>query len=549
MRSIWLSLMFALGVAATAAGEQRPVPPMIPPLPVQVVSELEAGQRDQPPFIPNIPPAANRFPRGLKKASPEVLARRHAEAFIRHGHRLKSLPTATPATFDCKALGWVGEVQDQGQCGSCWLVATCDVATNAYIKAGLAKGDGSWHLSPQYGLDGCAGPNGGCNGDDAPTPLDWLKNKGMPTTQDYGPYTASSGRCRYNGQKLYKIKDWAFCKADQSQGVASTQEIKNAIVAFGEVTTDIAAQSDWDNYRPGTVMPFRRLTPGDVDHVVGITGWDDSKAVPGTSAKGAFLVRNQWSKQWGDAGECWIGYGSHQIGTEAAAVILDAPVPPPPVPPGPVPPGPVPPGPTPPVPPTPGGFTGSVTYVYAGGVLAKITTTAGVADGLQAELEQAGISPMLIVDVLKLLTDIKSKAGKDVIFADLMKILMDFTAAEPAPPTQMPAAPRGLVPVKGEVVEFSGSVGWSVLSLILADQSSYYLDGSQLTYNGSSVTPAKLVGNLMAAKGRVTVILHPRVDRYGLSTQAEFLETIRPAPPNAMPALPRGVVPEFALAF
>jgi len=56
--------------------------------------------------------------RGHKKMSPEKFAKLHAENIARHGNITKRLPRATPATFDCVALGWTTPVQDQGQCGS-----------------------------------------------------------------------------------------------------------------------------------------------------------------------------------------------------------------------------------------------------------------------------------------------------------------------------------------------------------------------------------------------------------------------------------------------
>jgi hypothetical protein len=49
-------------------------------------------------------------------------------------------------------------------------------------------------------------------------------------------------------------------------------------------------------------------------------------------------------------------------------------------------------------------------------------------------LRAAGVSPALILDVLKLVADIKAKAAREVIFADVLQIITDIAApAEPAP--------------------------------------------------------------------------------------------------------------------
>ena len=407
------------------------------------LERVAAVQKERPEPKPEVAPApkpkadqccdGNARPRGHKTPTAEVLKRRHDEAFKRHDHRVKHLPTATPATFDCRAFGWIGQVQDQGNCGSCWDVSATGVITNAYIKAGLAKNDGSFVLSPQYVLD--CGNNGGCNGDDAPTVLDMAAGKGLPTAGDYGPYVAYAQRCRYTNQKLYTIKEWGFCTPNQSQGMAATQDIKNCLVKFGALSTAVVADSSWDNYSGG-VMRFEKSNPNAIDHDVSIIGWDDTKVVPGTNAKGAWLVLNQWGESWGENGCCWIGYGSHQIGTEAAWANVAA-LPPPPPDPTPTPPNP----PAPPTPPAPP-VAGSITLTLPTGDSLSIdqaaktvslpagwTVKGDTAPSLKAELHGAGVNPAIIGDVLQLVADIKAKKGFSVVLSDVMKIISDMQAA------------------------------------------------------------------------------------------------------------------------
>lgn len=436
-----LFLPAALALAAPPKNSDAPANPTAGWL-ERVAAEAAQKERPEPkPEAPTPRPKAdapccdgNARPRGHKEPAADVLKARHEAAFRRHDHRITHLPTATPATFDCRTLGWIGQVQDQGNCGSCWDVSATGVVTNAYIKAGLAKGDGSFVLSPQYVLD--CGNNGGCNGDDAPTVLDMAAGKGLPTTADYGPYVAGPQRCKYTNQKLYTIKEWGFCTPNQSQGMAAVQDIKNCLVKFGALSTAVAANSDWDNYNGG-VMPFRKLSPNAIDHDVSIVGWDDTKTVPGTSAKGAWLGLNQWGTSWGEAGYFWIGYGSHQIGTEAAWVNV-ATLPPPP--PDPVPPTP----PTPPVPPTPPTppvppVVGSITLTLPTGdalsidqAAKTVTLPAGwtvkgeTAPSLKAELQNAGINPSVIGDLLTLLADVKGKKGFAAIVQDIAKLLTDL---------------------------------------------------------------------------------------------------------------------------
>lgn len=89
---------------------------------------------------------------------------------------------------------------------------------------------------------------------------------------------------------------------------------------------------------------------------------------------------------------------------------------------------------TPPPPPPPGGFTGTVTETFVNGVLANVVSGAGpiapppasAESVMTAELVKAKINPNVIADVLKLFSDIRSKAGSAVIFADLLAIITDL---------------------------------------------------------------------------------------------------------------------------
>jgi hypothetical protein len=128
--------------------------------------------------------------------------------------------------------------------------------------------------------------------------------------------------------------------------------------------------------------------------------------------------------------DVWVACGG-DAGKAAAVVALFPAVGPTPGPgpkPGPTP-GPTPiPGPTPtPVPdptqwPT---YTGMISSVPGTVTLTPGTGTGG-SSSLKSELEGAKISPNIIADVLKLVADMKAKAGVAVILADLVQIAVDF---------------------------------------------------------------------------------------------------------------------------
>lgn len=241
---------------------------------------------------------------------------------LRHGDHLRKLVQRAnpPPTWDSRTKNWIGPVKDQGQCGSCWDFSGTEVVEIAYYKAGVLPNDGSMALSEEYTLS--CGRNGGCNGDDNTTVLEWAKATGLPTTKDYGAYQGRAGRCSYNSNmKLYKVDNWGFADSSQSQNVSSTEGIKAAIMAYGCVGAGIAADNSFMNNPAGTV--FDRTTSQDIDHDIALIGWDDSKG-----SKGAWLLRNSWGTSWCDQGYIWIGYGVNNVGSEAVWAVVNASAPP-----------------------------------------------------------------------------------------------------------------------------------------------------------------------------------------------------------------------------
>lgn len=226
------------------------------------------------------------------------------------------LAQAPPPSWDSRTQGWIGPVKDQGQCGSCWDFSGTFVVETAYYKAGALPADGSAALSEEYTLS--CGRNGGCNGDDNVSVLQWAKSTGLPSSADYGPYKASAGSCTWKpAMKLHKIDDWGFVDGQQGEGVTDTTAIKNAIMQYGCVGCGVAAGGDsfWNS---GTGVGTGKSH--NIDHDVGIIGWDDSK--------GAWLMRNSWGTSWGNGGYAWVEYGAYDLGTEAVWAVINAQAPP-----------------------------------------------------------------------------------------------------------------------------------------------------------------------------------------------------------------------------
>ncbi len=298
-----------------------------------------------------------RRPRGLQRAS--NLSQLSKQSHQRHFGRLRQLPRATAPSFDARALGWVGPIKDQSQCGSCWDFSGTGVVEIAYNKAGVGGGAGAFVLSEQYTLD--CGSNGGCNGDDNVNVLAWAKATGLPLTSAYGSYAAVPGQCNPATLAHYKIPDWGFADSNGGRGVASVADIKAAIQAYGAVGAAIAADDAfeaWGDNSPSFFTPFMGSGSTDIDHDIILVGWQDDSSKAG----GYWILRNSWGSSWGVGGYMAISYGANLVGTEAVFALppvapptpTPTPVPVPPPAPTPTPtPLPPPPAPTPTPPPTP----------------------------------------------------------------------------------------------------------------------------------------------------------------------------------------------------
>jgi hypothetical protein len=306
-----------LAAAITPIGSQPPPLAKVingnPPLPVVQVNAAQPRKR----------------PRG-RKVDPVKVAERHAKAKLRHDGRMGQLPKCTLTEFDCRtAFSCVLPVDDQGQCGDCYGVSSADGCSMALVFAGVLKGGPieANRLSSQYGLDNSQAFQGGCNGGDEGQVIDFIKTNGFPLTVDYGPYAGSPGSLKpVDPSKLLKIKDWGYCTPNQQQGVASDQDMMNAMVRYGPLSVAFDA-GGCDGYQWPQVMA---QNGNNVDHAVLCIGWKTE------NGKVIWLGMNQWGNWGGPGGTFWIQSGAYSWGTEA--IWITAGSAPQPIPPGPIPP-------------------------------------------------------------------------------------------------------------------------------------------------------------------------------------------------------------------
>jgi len=222
--------------------------------------------------------------------------------------------------------------RNQGQCGQCWTFGTAENIRFQYMAAGNAD---PGPLSTQF-INDCmhqsktCGSSGvkGCCGGDPHAAMEWIKtNGGIPTAADYGDFdltgvtgatTAASGGgsvvSSSNGPtKSGNNQEQVFtCKKNVPLKVAVTKTrvldadesaMEKFVCNSGPITIALATEG-WNTYKGGVLKATTCGTS--VDHAVVLVGVNKEK--------NAWIVRNQWGKDWGvhASGEAPDGTGAFQ---------------------------------------------------------------------------------------------------------------------------------------------------------------------------------------------------------------------------------------------
>jgi len=191
-----------------------------------------------------------------------------------------------PDSVDWRDEGYVTEVKNQAQCGSCWSFS----ATGSMEGAVFKKTKTLTSLSEQNIMD-CSWKfgNEGCNGGLMDSAFKYVMSSGGDDTEVYYPYTArSSHTCNFNASEIGgSITN--FVDVTQGDEVA----LQEAVATIGPISVAIDASSfKFQLYHSG-VYDNWLCSSQNLDHGVLAVGYgvlEDKKY---------WLVKNSWGKTWG----------------------------------------------------------------------------------------------------------------------------------------------------------------------------------------------------------------------------------------------------------
>lgn len=204
----------------------------------------------------------------------------------------------------------VGQIRDQGRCGSCWAHATSEFMSDRFCIQN--NGTAQIKFAPQYMVD-CANSTWlaeGCNGADTQTSIKWLANYGMVNESCY-PYfsgtTEKAGQC-FNTtcpSGEYRVRYDVAPGSVKLHYNYTNVEIARDIFENGPLYLSMVVFGDFKAYRSGVYYPISYEVLG--THAVKCLGWgwDDQKQ------SFYWICANSWTTNWGENGFFRIGMNNH----------------------------------------------------------------------------------------------------------------------------------------------------------------------------------------------------------------------------------------------
>ncbi|KAM7443323.1 hypothetical protein ABFA07_007801 [Porites harrisoni] len=213
-----------------------------------------------------------------------------------------------PDAVNWAKSGAVNPVKSQGICGSCYAYSVTGAMEGAYfIKTGTLL-----NLSEQQLIDCSWGfGNRGCKGGYPHRAMQWvIKHGGLATEESYGRYLAQEGLCHFKNTTTGAKLDFYM---NITKG--NINQLKQAIAFYGPVSILINTQPKSFKFY-GSGIYYDQSCTHALDHAALAVGYGVEKGQP------YWLIKNSWSKAWGDEGYIKIAMKNDNCGVSQKAVVV-----------------------------------------------------------------------------------------------------------------------------------------------------------------------------------------------------------------------------------
>eukprot|EP00747_Dinoflagellata_sp_TGD_P181880 gnl/TRDRNA2_/TRDRNA2_35879_c0_seq1.p1 gnl/TRDRNA2_/TRDRNA2_35879_c0~~gnl/TRDRNA2_/TRDRNA2_35879_c0_seq1.p1 ORF type:complete len:628 (+),score=65.80 gnl/TRDRNA2_/TRDRNA2_35879_c0_seq1:56-1939(+) len=236
----------------------------------------------------------------------------------RRGRRLRS-GSRRQDRVDWRSMNgknWIGPLVDQGDCGSCWAVATTAMMTaRNRIRAQDAEAE---PLSISFPLF-CSEYNQGCHGGFAFLHSKWSAEVGL--VPEHCAPLAGQRSCHVSpecdlGDTRLRAADYHYVGG--YYGAADEAAIRRELTQDGPLVISIEPWEDFVHYKGGVYKSLGHMMHQEweqVDHAMLLIGF-------GTSDEGDdfWTIQNSWGEDWGEMGFLRMARGYDESACESSPV-------------------------------------------------------------------------------------------------------------------------------------------------------------------------------------------------------------------------------------
>ena len=203
-----------------------------------------------------------------------------------------------PPNFDWREKNIMTPVKHQMNLGSCGVFAAVAVF-ESLIKKKTGK---TVDLSEQQVINGSQDfvPSGISSVD----AMKYIKQHGL-VLEERLPYQDKKSEIMPDGPADYILTDYHYVQTDKLTLAGKIKTIKQAVLEYGPVATNMIFYQDLDRYKRG-IYVYDGKSDEQGGHWVVIIGWKDD---PDVMNGGYWICRNSWGPEWGENGYFKIAYG------------------------------------------------------------------------------------------------------------------------------------------------------------------------------------------------------------------------------------------------